>query len=401
MRFIHFGCWNYDKCVLDTKNNNVSVTMTALREYIKENKVDFITIAGDNYYPESIKEKKDKDKKKEETDKPEKKEKKKKEKIFHSENFMSGVSCLPAHFEKYILLGNHEYDIVKVNGETENREKCFLLNEEKRAFTGNSHFFNNVMTKNLTNTLIVMIDSTLYEKDIDINVTCFEEAFVSAPQKDSVAELIEYQNSQVIDVISKTDKQNIIIIAHHPIVTVKAKDSGETKKEVLVGLKDLYEKIYKRLLDLGKLSTKKFYHLCADTHSYQYGNISISISDSATLNIEQYVCGTGGAEKDNCPDLSKEEHRVNNFNLLDDSDKVNISYTINVCEKINGFLDVTEDSGKLNFNFIRVPLVDIADEEKKKDKLSDAAGVVSGGYKQKYLKYKIKYINLKKVNNIY
>lgn len=312
---------------------------------------------------------------------------------------MSGVACLPADIEKYILLGNHEYDIVKVNGETENRDKCFLLNEEKKVFSSNSHFFNNVMTKNLQNTLIVMIDTTLYEEDIDINVTCFEGAFESAPHKDSIRELIEYQNSQVIDAINKTDKQNIIIIAHHPIVTVKTKDSGETKKEVLVGLKNLYENIYKTLLDSGKLATKKFYHLCADTHSYQNGIISILMSDSTSFNIEQYVCGTGGAEKDNCPDLSKEEHKINNFNLLDESKKQNITYTLNICEKINGFLDVTENSGQLTFNFIRVPLVEEVVEvvkDKKKDKVEDIS-IVSGGYKQKYLKYKTKYINLKKL----
>ena len=54
-RFIHFGCWNRDGCINKDSvvNNNTPVTkvMTTLKKYISETKPEFITIAGDNYYP--------------------------------------------------------------------------------------------------------------------------------------------------------------------------------------------------------------------------------------------------------------------------------------------------------------------------------------------------------------
>ena len=56
MKFIHFGCWNKDNCNLTLKNNGISQTMSKLNDFIKKNKdIEFITIAGDNYYPDKKK----------------------------------------------------------------------------------------------------------------------------------------------------------------------------------------------------------------------------------------------------------------------------------------------------------------------------------------------------------
>lgn len=116
MKFIHFGCWNKDKCDMTLKNNGLSQTMSKLNDFVKKNKdIEFITIAGDNYYP---------DKKG--------KEKEKKEKTMIAENFLSGVNCLPKHILKYVLLGNHEFDKVKVDGNE--TDKCYLFNLLKKYF---------------------------------------------------------------------------------------------------------------------------------------------------------------------------------------------------------------------------------------------------------------------------
>jgi hypothetical protein len=55
--FIHFGCWNNGLCDKNKGINGVSTVMNKLNKYVNkiENNVDFISIAGDNYYPEKIK----------------------------------------------------------------------------------------------------------------------------------------------------------------------------------------------------------------------------------------------------------------------------------------------------------------------------------------------------------
>ena len=52
-RFLHFGCWNNLN-----KKNNLNGVMQKLKDYIEETKSDpikFISISGDNYYPEKVK----------------------------------------------------------------------------------------------------------------------------------------------------------------------------------------------------------------------------------------------------------------------------------------------------------------------------------------------------------
>ena len=73
MRFIHFGCWNNGLCTMDG-TNGLSLTMKKLNSYVESNSIDFVTIAGDNYYPPKTP----------------------KGKIFSMENFTSGFSCLPS-----------------------------------------------------------------------------------------------------------------------------------------------------------------------------------------------------------------------------------------------------------------------------------------------------------------
>ena len=75
MKFIHFGCWN------NLNNGQLMLVMNKLKEKVNEETYQFISVAGDNYYPLKEKEekkyngeKKDKEKK----DKGEKKDKEKK-----------------------------------------------------------------------------------------------------------------------------------------------------------------------------------------------------------------------------------------------------------------------------------------------------------------------------------
>ena len=51
MRFIHFGCWNEFGYKIKSKTKSaLTYTLDELKKYTKSNKIDFIIIAGDNYY---------------------------------------------------------------------------------------------------------------------------------------------------------------------------------------------------------------------------------------------------------------------------------------------------------------------------------------------------------------
>ena len=132
MKFIHFGCWNKDLCVflnkvnnqynylvhtenvnssknmsaseasaenvgttrnVSTKYSNMSYVLQSLRNNINKNKnqgnlIEFIIIAGDNYYPDKIKIKKNN----------------LKLKSIIVKNLLSGFNCLPKNIETFILL---------------------------------------------------------------------------------------------------------------------------------------------------------------------------------------------------------------------------------------------------------------------------------------------------------
>ena len=99
-RFLHFGCWNEFGCKTDT---DLKKTMDKLKIHIRDNDIDFVVVAGDNYYLTK-------------NDKVKPKIKK-----FETDLFLSGIKCLldalkkesEKKIEKYILLGNHEYEDIK------------------------------------------------------------------------------------------------------------------------------------------------------------------------------------------------------------------------------------------------------------------------------------------------
>ena len=84
MKFIHFGCWNKGECTRDAIANDLSRVMSKLNTYIGTNPIDFIVVAGDNYYPTT-------------DDKT----------IINQGYLESGFACLPSNVPKYILYGTN------------------------------------------------------------------------------------------------------------------------------------------------------------------------------------------------------------------------------------------------------------------------------------------------------
>lgn len=215
MSFIHFGCWNYGLCNTDENFNGLSKVMKNLKDNKdnKYNKIDFVVIAGDNYYDFESK-------------------KEKKELKFDKTYFNSGIECLNNAFsektKKYILLGNHEYDyiesILKDNGESDNIV-CNLMRLQQNTFNKNNYiFFENVIKHELEKTLIIMIDSTLYEMAEDKKTKENPELYcenVFPKIERNYNKLIEEQEKQIIEILEKNSKKNIVIIGHHPIISSK------------------------------------------------------------------------------------------------------------------------------------------------------------------------------------
>lgn len=314
MKFIHFGCWNNGQCSLEG-TNGISLTMRKLNSYIQEKTIDFITVAGDNYYPP----------------------KGELGKKFIIEDFYSGFNCLPKTIKKYLIFGNHDIEDVVID-DSELPVKCKILDEQIKIAEENNtvEIFNDVLFKVINNTLIIMLDTNLYDRKIintPINETCYSKLFNGLINKSglTLGDLIGYQNCFVKDVLQSNSKvNNIILIGHHPIYSIKNKK----------GTKNVF-KLSKFIDFLKNISSlligKNIYYLCADTHIYQEGLIKI-LPD---LEIKQYVVGTGGAEQDEIYTL----------------DNTIIENGLLVYEKLNekrewGFLTVDIGETDLSFEFI-------------------------------------------------
>lgn len=288
-------------------------------------------------------------------------------------NFLSGIKCLPDSITKYIILGNHEYDNMKINGEE--KEECYLLKKQREMFTNpNTIFFDDVITTRINNTLLIMIDTTIYEiyeetPEILVKDTCLREIFtqISPEKKITIKDLLDHQEKTINKIISDNiDATNIIIIGHHPIISLKIK----VKDGVLSDKENITTELVNLFINLGdKLTGKNIYYLCADTHNYQTGKIQLLNKPNIPV-INQYICGTGGAEQDECAKKSE-------------LTKKNIRYFDVTCNKIFGFLVVSiDDDNTVSFDFINAT--------------ENPEGVeINGGYYEKYLKYKQKYILLK------
>ena len=337
-KFIHFGCWNNGECNKDNGTNGLSKVVKKLNDY---NDIDFISIAGDNYYPG-----KDLNK----------------NKTFDEKNFISGFECLPKDILKYVIYGNHDIEDVF------NNEKCKTLNEQLIKYNKNNNFifFDDIITYNYNKFIIIFIDTTLYtiKEDEYIFNTCYNYLFnnISNDFKKifKIKDLINYQNNKILDLI--INNINIIIIGHHPIYSVKEKDK-KFKYDNNSGLINLFSNyIFK---------SKNIYYLCADTHYYQESNIKINDN-----NIKQYIVGTGGAEQDNPTE--------NNYNSTFTLNDITLNYKVIKSQKNYGFIICEIENDELKVEFINT------DEQIGGENSNEL-------YKNKYLKYKNKYIKYKNI----
>jgi hypothetical protein len=321
-KFIQFGCWNNIN-----KEGCLEKVMIKLNEYVADFKQDFIVVTGDNYYPQKEKKKeKDKDKKTETVVKEKKKEKKEKvesepvvekKKIIVLTDIDYGFQLLPKNIPIYTILGNHDlerFDEEKKNlfvdgldaSRREENKLCEIVTKQIETISAlpniSYEFFKSVKLAN--NTLLLMIDTSIYENITDSNkyLPCYQKFAelnsVALPiaNAETIDTLRAYQLTKIQEAIETNTFSNIIMAGHHPIQQLKLKKEADKIFTDIADFKVVLQEIYRLT------STSKFYYLCSDLHLYQEGTIHLPVdTGTGIMDIKQYIVGTGGTELDPMP----------------------------------------------------------------------------------------------------
>jgi predicted phosphodiesterase len=313
-KFVTFGCWNcrHEKCKIGS-----IIPMDKVVDKIKENypldgtgnsPLDYVIVSGDNYYPLKVD---------------------KKNQIVNRNDLRNGIAKLSEISPTskppiYMIRGNHDLEPNKkyMFEPDQLTDECYILKEETAAVES-SLKIKYVQQESFTfgtDTLIILIDTSMYDEDISTLISCYPEG--STPES-----IREQQLKFVLDKLENLKVKNVIIIGHHPIMTVKQKDAVQ-KISVMQPFVDLWSALP---------TNKTYYYLCADLHLYQEGTVTLTNG----LKIYQYVSGTGGAEKDIPPPDGI-------YKADTDSD---LTYEIKKSQNTYGFLECTELNGDLSFVF--------------------------------------------------
>ena len=287
-KFIQFGCWNnLNTKVKDSKEKQLGClnqVFELLNDYLSkvEVKPKFLIISGDNYYPE-------KQKMDDITTNI----------VIYPDKLIEGFKKIEIDLPIYMMIGNH--DLEKTPKEEEpTKQECKILELEMANKPTNVeyNFFKYVMLKN--GTMVLMIDTSIYEDDSEEYLQCYNKFFESSSQSfSSIEEIREYQLRQITEAIVGKELRNIIIVGHHPIIYFKYKKAKEGKKAKIHFRSDILN-LFKLVLAhiYGLAPAPNYYYLCSDLHLYQKGKIELEMGPDATMRIQQYIVGTGGTELD-------------------------------------------------------------------------------------------------------
>ena len=369
MSFIHFGCWNN----VVNKNACFNTTFNLLSEHVKNYKVDFLSISGDNFYPYKVKNTKFDDGKlvyKED----------KKVSLINYKQLAFGFNRLKGLKKKVgdikMILGNHDlqtqcklllsnefngtydddnlddYNVTKEHG-------CNIIQWEIEASKVdiNIDLFHVYRHKKH---LVLMIDTSMYtlKNETDEYIECYN-VFISKKKRASIQstytieQLRELQNKKVLQQLSD---EILVLIGHHPMITVKSKknDAGEPEVQTSTDI-PFFDTLLKSIATLKQNRT--IYYLCADLHLYQRGVITVVV-DGVTFTIHQIVVGTGGTELDN--DYPR-NIRGENFHMTYQSDptlpEIELDYQVTDYKVECGFLigDLHTNTPEFHFKGVELP----------------------------------------------
>ena len=260
--FIHFGCWNKGKCDMgDATKSGVSAVMRRIKTFIEGENTqppEFISVAGDNYYPYKTKNTpKEKGTKTKGNSDP-------KLKIIVESELNSGFECLKSIDKTIpikIIMGNHdlETNIPEIPEWHSPVQSATVVDPEIKAFPNPGLYYASDATtqsiigpandcpmvqleKKATtqsnmklqvdfldkddipvfgqNTLVLMIDTSMYEtehSELDQYDKCYPK-ITRLPSYTDIGSLRNNQLGAVLTAIQINDtKRNIVVIGHHPI----------------------------------------------------------------------------------------------------------------------------------------------------------------------------------------
>ena len=325
--FIHFGCWNN----VASKKSCFKQTFSLLNRYLDTHEVDMLSVSGDNFYPSKIKDTVFKEGRLI-------KESDSKVALIHETPLAAGFQALNNLHHKIgpkgikMILGNHdlqtgkklivskEYEYNVDRDDFEIDASCNIIQWELKnqgnidldithVTTYSSPGFKKQSPTHVE-TLILMIDTSMFSdaKEIAKNnyVQCYN-IFLQEKHPGSqytIEELRAHQLSKIVIQLGHYTYDNLILIGHHPILTVKSKkeavedaEGNVTKEWRMQHTEDMpeFKEFFKHVAP--HIKTERIYYLCADLHLYQHGLMTIH-TGGREYRIQQYVVGTGGTELD-------------------------------------------------------------------------------------------------------
>ncbi len=347
--FYHFGCWNniHDKNKINNPLKAVIRKIVSTKKKRKDN-VLFLTVAGDNYYPFY---------------KPDGK------RTINLEYLHEGFKYLQMTDikDRIVLLGNHDmesnesiYSIIpsapSSHGEMiindnalpsslNHPKTCSILEEEMRMTKLTHQCYRKVGN----DTLVVFLDSNLYAYERDVSFpTCYATLFPDVHERANGSPgafmrlLLKRQERLLRSFINNNCRgiKHLIFVAHHPIVSWKVE-----RGNLQFDLQRKHSEFVKMCLEMYSLvKDANYYYLCADTHHYQRGEITIQ-KKNKSIQIKQFIVGTGGANLDkhpfanSCPTKYPEfEQTTDGYRTKYHVDELNVSY---------GFLRVAINTNKM------------------------------------------------------
>ena len=388
-RFVTFGCWNNlntkikkDKGTGKIKEKSLGdlkKTMKRLGTFLQEqnySRNDAVIISGDNYYPS---------KKKKGVEPNEVKFKE----IFH-ERLVNGFDLLiqataPRDVPVHMIFGNH--DLETNSGKTARKQTlffgnvdegqdgtdlskfsnaqlrqrlidegrlegdCAILNIEENHFSQNIRLFNSIYMED--NTLIIMLDTSMYEIDSKAYLHCYKTFFRQFGRhlyipldfdisSANIHQIQEYQQRCIQLAIERAIRRgnirNLVVIGHHPIVNVKTKNETAFITTDIPAFKSVLVNMIQQIANPTERQINVTY-LCADLHLFQCGDIYIE--NEASVNhpflIKQFIVGSGGTELDDPIPADNKVKFLNRPHIFDKSEYS--SYTLRYETPSNGFAE--------------------------------------------------------------
>jgi len=389
-KFAFFGCWNEVHYPSeDPKENDAPCFKiqeneskhkcdefsTVLEEIKRQPDIDFLIVAGDNYYPQ---------KKTDETETTVKKTK-----TFIPEDFKKGFNALKSIDKPtYLLLGNHDVDNIvpkekpkkdksktktkpKKGGNTEEEKKtqskvkdCSIIEAEVNSVKDSNikmfDYKTELIVKEMqkTNTLCIMVDTSIFIESLD----CYAPLLNESDKYMDKDQIIDKQKEMIENIIQDHRDQNekpitkVCFFGHHPLLCLKKKENNPTiilEDTNMEWNRFLFRVIFEN--DLQEIP--HIYYFCADLHQYQEGIVTIHDNNGNRIEIEQYIAGTGGAYMDPkivpeqiTPDQITKKHLQEVFIKEKDSESegniIHSSYEMTKSIKVNGFLIIHDNPKK-------------------------------------------------------